>query len=334
MKTPMTCQRATNNQIDQLRSVSGVRGGIRMGHHALWMSCIVCLLSAVSVQAGPRASANYCIAAENADSGGKRATSVSYSHDGSTGGITGVSSVVSPAQTAKQGYIGQLTEVTALQIAVTPATVNEAGTCQLSAAALLDDQTTNTLSATSIFWSVQSGPLTGINSNGLVAAGTVYQNTAATAQGSYAGFTGTLGLTVLDTLSDNFGSYAADGLDDDWQAQYFGQDNPLAAPLLDPDGDGQNNAFEFTAGLVPTNPLSRFLLTIAPVPGQPGQKVLIFEPVVAGRTYVVKTSPDLSPTSWTSLSGGTVSENGSQRTVTDTSASEAKKFYKVEIVKP
>lgn len=29
-----------------------------------------------------------------------------------------------------------------------------------------------------------------------------------------------------------------------------------------------------------------------------------------------------------------VSDNGSQRTVTDTSASESKKFYKVEIVKP
>ena len=65
------------------------------------------------------------------------------------------------------------------------------------------------------------------------------------------------------------GSYAADGVGDDWQFQYFGLNNPNAAPLLDPDGDGQNNLFEFTAGLVPTNPLSRFLVSIAPVPGQP-----------------------------------------------------------------
>jgi len=146
--------------------------------------------------------------------------------------------------------------------------------------------------------------------------------------------TGTLGLTVLDTIPDNFGSYAADGLGDDWQVQYFGQNNPLAAPLLDPDGDGQNNRFEFTAGLIPTNPLSRFLLSIAPVPGQPGQKHVIFEPIVAGRSYVVKTSLDLSSASWTALVGGSVSDNGSQRIVTDTSASEVMKLYKVEIVKP
>ena len=49
---------------------------------------------------------------------------------------------------------------------------------------------------------------------------------------------------------------------------------------------------------------------------------------------VVKTSLDLSPAPWSTLVGGGVSDNGSQRTVTDTSASETKKFYRVEIVKP
>lgn len=43
---------------------------------------------------------------------------------------------------------------------------------------------------------------------------------------------------------------------------------------------------------------------------------------------------DLSSTSWPTLLSGNVSGNGSQRTVTDTGASESKKFYKVEIVKP
>lgn len=300
---------------------------------------IVLFASALSalvapLRAGPRTSANYTIATDVADAGGKRASSANYTNDGSAGRAVGISTVASPAETAKAGYIGQLTEVTALQLAATPATVNETATRQLSGAQLLDDLTTSAVPATIISWSVQSGPLTGIDANGLATAATVYQNTAATAQGVYLGNTGTLGLTVLDSIPDDFGNYAGDGIEDAWQFQYFGLNNPLAAPLLDPDGDNQNNLFEYAAGLVPTNPLSRFLVTIAAVPGQPTQSQVVFSPVVAGRSYTVISSPDLSAASWTPLSGSTYSDNGSQRTVTDTSATATKKFYKVEITKP
>ena len=292
------------------------------------------LALAASAHAGPRTSTDYTVPADTADAGGQRATSSAYTNDGSLGGLTGISTVASPAQTAKAGYIGQLTEVTALQLAATPPTVNETATRQLSAAQLLDDDSLNLLAATDVAWSVASGPLTGINASGLATAATVYQNTAATAKGDYAGASGTLGLTVLDSILDNFGSYAGDGLGDDWQFQFFGLDNPLAAPLLDPDGDGQNNRFEFTAGLIPTNRLSRFSLTIAPVPGQPGQKDVVFDPIVAGRSYTVMTSPDLTPGSWAPLPGGSISNNGDQRTVTDPAASGTKKFYTVEIERP
>jgi hypothetical protein len=181
---------------------------------------------------------------------------------------------------------------------------------------------------------VASGPIAGISAAGLATAGPVYQDTPAAVQGAFGGFSGSLNLTVLDTMADNFGSYAGDNLADDWQFQHFGLDNPLAAPLLDPDGDGQNNAFEFTAGLIPTDRLSRFSLTIAPVPGQPTEKKVIFDPIVAGRSYTVMTSPDLSAGSWDPLPVGSITNNGDQRTVTDPAASEAKKFYTVEIVKP
>ena len=50
------------------------------------------------------------------------------------------------------------------------------------------------------------------------------------------------------------------------------------------DDDGQTNLFEFTAGLIPTSPASRFNLTLAPVTGQPTQKRAIFSPLVVGRT--------------------------------------------------
>ncbi len=291
------------------------------------------LLSSAA-QAGPRSSTDYSVPTDTTDAGGNRTTSAAYTNDGSLGGITGISTIASPTETTKAGYLGQLTEVTALQLAATPTTVNETATRQLSASQLLDDLTTNAVPSSSITWSVASGPLTGINTTGLATAATVYQNTAATAQGSYAGITGTLGLTVLDSIPDNFGSYAADGVGDDWQFQYFGLSNPLAGPLLDPDGDGQNTRFEFTAGLIPTNPLSRFTLTITPVPGQPGQKDVVFAPIVAGRSYTVKTSLDLAAGSWTTLPGGSITNTGDQRTVTDPAASETKKFYTVEIVKP
>ena len=55
---------------------------------------LLALLTAVA-RAGPRASADYSIAADNTDSGGQRAASAAYTHDGSLGGITGISTALS-----------------------------------------------------------------------------------------------------------------------------------------------------------------------------------------------------------------------------------------------
>jgi len=292
------------------------------------------LVLATAAHAGPRTSTNYNIPTDTTDAGGQRTTSTSYSNDGSVGGVVGISTVSSPAQTAKAGYIGQLYEVTALQLAASPATINETSTRQLSAAQVLDDDSTLAVSAASVTWSVMAGPLSGINASGLATAATVFEDSAATAQGAFEGLTGQLALTVLDTIPDNFGSYAADGLDDAWQNQYFSANPADAAPLLDPDGDGQNNFFEFTAGLIPTDPASRFLLRVEPVPGQPTQKNLVFSPRFVDRSYVVKFSTDLSPGPWGDATVSVPSDNGIERTVTDTAASETRKFYRVEITKP
>ncbi|MBC8003695.1 MAG: putative Ig domain-containing protein [Opitutaceae bacterium] len=102
----------------------------------------------------------------------------------------------------------------------------------------------------------------------------------------------------------------------------------------DPDGDGQSNYFEYVAGLVPTDPLSRFLLRIERVPGETDQKNLIFSPVFADRVYSVGTSNSLGPDSWVPLAGSTQSDDGDERTVTDNAATEPKKFYHVIVVKP
>jgi len=284
--------------------------------------------------AGPRTSANYNIVTDTLDDGGKRTTSAAYTNDGSIGAIAGIATVAAPAETAKSGYIGQLYEITGLVLNATPLTLNEGGTRQLNAAQLLDDSTTLAVNASSVTWSVLNGPLTSINASGLATAGIVYQNTGATVQGIYLSQEATLGLIVLDSIPDNFGSYAGDGLEDDWQVQYFGQDNPLAGPALDPDGDGENNLFEFTAGVIPTDPTSHFVLRIEPVPAQPTRKNLIFSPRLGDRTYTVEFRSILTTGTWATLGGTTQSDNGQERTVTDLNATGSTKFYHVQITKP
>lgn len=289
---------------------------------------------AATLHAAPRGSGSYTIPADITDAGGNRAASTHYTHDGSLGGIVGISTVASPTEIAKSGYIGQLYEVVGLSLSATPTNVNEGATLQLAAAQLLDDSTVLAIAATSVDWSVADGPLTAIDATGEGTAGIVYENTAATAQGTYEGNTNQLGLMVMNVNSDDYGTYAGDGLDDDWQNLYFGLDNPLAAPLRDPDGDGQNNRFEFTAGLIPTDPLSRFLFRTEPVPGQPSHKNLIFSPRLVTRNYSVLSSDDLSTGSWVPLTSSSSSDAGSERTVKDLDAGTAKKFYQVEITKP
>jgi len=290
--------------------------------------------SAVYAHAGPRASTDYTITTETTDAGGARTTSAAYTHDGSLGGVVGISSVAPPVETAKHGYIGQLYEVTGLAVTATPASVDEGGTRQLAAMQVLDDDSYLAVNAGEVGWSVVTGPLTGISAAGLASAGTVYQDTPATVQGSHGGLDGQFELTVLDIDPDNFGSYAGDGLCDGWQVLHFGLDNPLAAPGADPDGDGQDNRFEFTAGTDPTDAASRFLLRIEPVVGQPTHKRLIFSPRWNDRNYDILTSTTLATDSWTTLTGGIVSDNGTERTVIDPNASEGKKFYRVQVNKP
>ena len=111
---------------------------------------------------------------------------------------------------------------------------------------------------TELNWVVQNGLGASISSDGLFLAGTVFADTTATASGSYGGIVGALEITVINVMHDDFGAYAGDGLDDDWQLQHFGADNPAAGPDQDPDNDGFSNLFEFTAGLDPTSADSVF----------------------------------------------------------------------------
>lgn len=297
---------------------------------------IILLYSAfvISLQAG--SSANYTLAPSTLDHGGLRSTSSSYTHDASAmPGLHGTAS----SYTLRSGYAGQLMDAvavaTGIDITATPTTIAEGGTRQLEALLLYDDLSSSALPASSVTWSVQSGPLSSVSSSGVANAALVYQDAAAVVQGTYLSFSDTLSLTVLNTLPDNFGAYAGDQMDDDWQVLYFGlPPNAHAAPNADPDADGQGNLFEFIAGLVPTLTSSRLQVSCVLVPGQPGHKRVVFSPRYTGRTYTVQSTLTLTPASWQSLSSSITTDDGPTRTVTDTNATSSRKLYRVQITKP
>ena len=147
--------------------------------------------------AGPRTSASYSVAADVTDAGGKNSSSLGYTNNGSIGTIGAVTTVSSPAETGKGGYIGQLYEITGLTLSTASTNVNSGSTAQLSAVAQLNDSSSLQIPGTQVVWSVVSGPVTSINSNGLATAGTVSQNTAATVRGDYLAQFGTLQVMVL-----------------------------------------------------------------------------------------------------------------------------------------
>jgi len=248
--------------------------------------------------------------------------------DGSVGGFGGISSTT--PDTAKHGYIGQLSEVISISVTSAPTAVNEGGTSQLSGTAILDDSTVSRLSGSDVSWGSVTYPLQSIDGNGLAAAvANVYAAPVGTILGSYLGVIGGTSVEVL-------GPYANGGIPDSWQVQYFGlPPNPNAAPTADVDGTGQNNLFKYTAGLDPTNPASVFVLKIASIVGQPTQKNLIFNPEVSGRTYTTEFTTNLVGTPYATLPGiDGPTTNGTEVTVTDTNAVEPQKFYRISISLP
>jgi len=196
-------------------------------------------------------SADYSIDPTTIDGGGATGSSTHYTINGSTApGAAGASANYA----LRSGYAGQLMDLVGIAIdePSSPMTTPESGTLQLTVSAIYDDATKTVVSANDLTWSVQSGPLAGIDSLGLATANPVYQDSSAMVQVVSGNFSDGLSLTVLETIPDNFGLYAADGLPDAWQAQYFGQNGLNAGPNDNFDGDGLNNLQEFAFGTDPT----------------------------------------------------------------------------------
>ena len=264
------------------------------------------------------------------DGGGQRIASASYTMDGSIGGIGGISSA--GGDTAKNGYIGQLTEVTNLLVIASPAVTNECCVLQLSGLAALDDATVSSLDGSNILWAVPGFPIALITPAGAATAAAVWSNTCGVVAGACLGVTGSVLVLVLDSSPDNFGQYAGDGIPDWWQVQYFGTNNPLGKAGVT-NCTGHNNLYTYIADLNPTDPASVFEVVAVAASNQPPREVIYFRSS-SNRVYALLWTTNLVSGAWTNLPGATpVAGNGTLFSLSDTNAT-APRFYRVQAQVP
>ncbi|MCE9608914.1 MAG: hypothetical protein K8R23_01675 [Chthoniobacter sp.] len=282
-------------------------------------------------------SVSYSIEPAGFDPSGGRAASSDYSHQS---GVSALGALGTSADyQIKAGYTFQPYDIIGLVANSAAPTVDEGATLQLAAWQFLDDATFLAVSPNLVTWSVASAvvgvvPLSVIDANGVTTAQPVYVDSPATVQASLAGFSGNVNVIVRNVVTDNFGAYAGDTIDDAWQVQYFGQNNPNAGPTVDFSHTGQPNLFKYLAGLNPLDPNARFTVAIAPFSGLPEPKTVIFGPLADGRTYTVTYKTDLDAAVWLPLSGATFTDANQQRTVIDPAPSVPRRYYRVEITKP
>ena len=278
-----------------------------------------------------RTSSHYTLVAESLDSAGGESSSASYS---------GVASAADGAETntagmlLKSGFAAQLFAFTAIEIFAPASSMLENETLHLGIQLTLDDGTLFFPAPSAVNWSVPGGPLLIGATDGIATARSVPTDTDATAAASYAGLTTSASIGVMDADQDNFGIYAGDGINDIWQTQYFGTENPAAAGDEDPDGDGFSNLFEYTAGLAPNDPASRFTLRLEAVPGEAAMRRVLFSPQIAGRVYSVQYRDSLTTGYWQPLELFNEGDDNGEHIVTDLDAAVPSRFYRVEIGTP
>ncbi len=257
-----------------------------------------------------------------------RSSGGNITNDATLGGIGG--EMFADTQViSRPGFAGQLYDAVYIDVEPGPPVVAELGTLLLNAFVMCDDDTT--LDASGVTWSNLGSPFFTVDASGLITAAAVPGNITLPLQVAAAGLAGDVSLTIYDTIPDNYGPFAGDGLDDAWQQFWFGDNPALAAPGLDPDGDGQSNLTEFLAITSPLDPASRITTRIEPVPGRPTHRLLILYPWRAERTYTWEWTPDFA-TPWQPLPGAVITPQADEEAhTTDTNAVDARRLYRVKI---
>ncbi|RYD34448.1 MAG: hypothetical protein EOP86_10950 [Verrucomicrobiaceae bacterium] len=193
-------------------------------------------------------SAHYNLPSQATGTAGGRGVSASYTSDAAEcpGGAGG-----SAAYTSRTGFAGRLDEIIGIGALLNPSPLAETASGQLTAGLLSTAGFLTALPAADTAWTILDGPLTDITPGGVVTAGKVPQTTTATVRAAAHGMTGTLSFPVQDTLYDNFGIYAGDGLPDWWQIRFSGIAATAGGQTGDPDHDGRSNLLEFAFGTDP-----------------------------------------------------------------------------------
>ncbi|MGE9270428.1 MAG: sulfatase-like hydrolase/transferase [Verrucomicrobiales bacterium] len=116
-----------------------------------------------------------------------------------------------------------------------------------------------------------------------------------------------------------------DGLLDYWEQQNFGSLNHNGTE--DTDDDGASDQLEAHAGTDPNNPSSRPRLCITK------DRTLSYSPSVPGRLFLLEDSPNLSESSWSTLSLPTTYD--SSEIIIDTSSlTNSSRFFRMKIIDP
>ena len=291
------------------------------------LAIIAILVSHLS--AGAAESQHYRIehhGATTASGGGT--TGGAYQNQGITGETGGVAQ--GSAYLAKAGFAGQIYLANSLGAFAPSTEIAENSALQLGARAVMDDDSVLSLDPSSVQWQAASGPIASITPAGLLTGGVVHTDRLALVAARYQGLDSELALIVKNAGNDDFGLYAADGIDDAWQVQYFGENNPDAAPDRDPSGSGHDNLFKFTAGLDPLDSMSRF--TLVPEYDHTRRRMrLTLGPCFATRLYQVMASTDMIHWQRVLLLQQEESGDPEKRTVVDIEASQPAKYYRVII---
>ena len=232
----------------------------------------------------------------------------------------------------KTGFIGQLTDPRSIEVTVPDA--GEGGSTEADATATLDDGTTTSVPNDEVSWEAILGPIVSISPTGVARTGIVIEDSAAEVRGTWLEVSGTGQFTVLNTDDDNVAPVAGDGIDDAWQFLYFdadddgalaGDEAASAQPGSDPDGDDQDNLFEFLAGYAPDDPDSFLDIRITDI--SEGTITIELSKVVASTLYTLVGSEDLGTGGpWSTV--GTVS-GVDQEDFQFFHPSEVRHFYKL-----
>jgi hypothetical protein len=290
---------------------------------AVWM--------AATAAAQVRSSADYSVTSDVLGAGGGGGAAAQYDAQSHVGGAVGLAAGGSPACTLKHGFVGGIYEVTGLSLTASPESLPENGTREVSASAVLDDDTRLVLADSDPDWTVDGWPLVAVSPSGVVTAGTVYASTSGTVRASYDGQSNSLILAVINVGNDDFQTYAGDGLPDGWQVGWFGIDNPSAGPDVDVEGDGHNNLEEYVADTDPTDPSS--YLCIMAISNAAGTWVRF--PSSAQREYSLLRRVSLDEGNWLPVAGMTnVDGVGGAQWLQDTNAAGSARYYRVRVQIP